>query len=101
MQNDELILAEEFCTHHNIGVAFIDSLRDYGLIEIMSLEQERYIPGSQLHKVEQLMRLHYDLNINLEGIDAICNLLDRVRDLQSQVTLLKNRLRAYEQELFG
>jgi len=96
MQTDDLILAEEFCTHYNIELSFISSLQQFGLIEVTSREETRYIPQSQLQKLEQLVHLHYELDINLEGIDAITHLLDRVRNMQSQITLLKNRLSFYE-----
>jgi hypothetical protein len=43
-----------------------------------------------------MMRLHYDLEINLEGIDAIYNLLKQVEDLQNQVVTLRNKLNIYE-----
>jgi len=96
MQTDDLILAEDFCSHYNVGISFINSLREFGLIEITSIEEAYYIPHNELKKLEQLARLHYDLDINLEGIDAINHLLQKVTDLQAEITNLKNRLRLYE-----
>ncbi len=96
MQTDDLILAEEFCTHYNIEISFINSLQQFGLIEVTSMEETNYIPLSQLQKLEQLARLYYDLNINLEGIDAISHLLERVKSMQAEITLLRNRLSFYE-----
>jgi len=98
MQTNELILAEEFCTHNDIGISFITSLHEYGLIEIKSVENSAYIQESELQKLEQFVRWHYDLNINFEGIDVICNLLERVQNLQSELNGVKNRLRLYEQD---
>ena len=96
MQNNELILAEEFCTHYKIQLSFINNLNQFGLIEITSVEEKPYIPQSQLQKLEQIIRLHDDLDINLEGIDAITHLLDRVKSLQAEIAGLKNRLSIYE-----
>ena len=96
MQNNELILAEEFCTHYKIHLSFINNLNQFGLIEITSVEEKPYIPQSQLQKLEQIIRLHHDLDINLEGIDAITHLLDRVKSLQAEIAGLKNRLSIYE-----
>lgn len=96
MQNNELILAEEFCTHYKIQLSFINNLNQVGLIEITSVEEKPYIPQSQLQKLEQIIRLHHDLDINLEGIDAITHLLDRVKSLQTEIAGLKNRLSIYE-----
>ena len=96
MQNNELILAEEFCTHYKIQLSFINNLNQFGLIEITSVEEKPYIPQSQLQKLEQIIRLYHDLDINLEGIDAITHLLDRVKSLQAEIAGLKNRLSIYE-----
>lgn len=96
MQNNELILAEEFCTLYKIQLSFINNLNQFGLIDITSVEERSYIPHSQLQKLEQIIRLHDDLDINLEGIDAIAHLLDRVKSLQSEIAALRNRLSIYE-----
>ena len=96
MHTDNLILAEEFCSFYKVEYAFIDELQKFGLIELRVDENARYIPDHQLHKLEQMTRLHYDLHINIEGIDAIAHLLERVRQMQSEMILLKNRLKLYE-----
>jgi chaperone modulatory protein CbpM len=96
MQMGDLIAANELCIHHNIEYSFISSLSEYGLIEITTLEETRYIPADQLHKLEQYIRLHSDLDINLPGIEAVSHLLDRIESMQRQVTSLQNRLRLYE-----
>jgi hypothetical protein len=96
MKSDDLIPAEEFCDHYKVEFSFINYLHQFGLIEITTVEETYYIPQVELRKLEQLVRLHYDLNINLEGIDAITHLLDRVNGLQLQITSLKNRLNLYE-----
>jgi hypothetical protein len=38
------------------------------------------------------MHLHQDLDINLEGIDAISHLLKRMHDMQRELNMLKNKL---------
>jgi len=42
------------------------------------------------------LRLHNELNVNLEGIDVVLNLLKKKRVLRDEVNALKNRLRLYE-----
>lgn len=96
MQKDDLILADEFCSYYKVEHSFINELQRFGLIEIASVETATYIPQSQLQKLEQLIRLHYDLDINLEGIDAIANLLERIKEMQREINWLRNRLKLYE-----
>jgi len=94
MQSD-LIIISEYCTKSHIEPSFISLLEDDGLIEITEIEDERYIPVSQLSNLEQYARLYYDLSINIAGIDAIHHLLKRMEHLQHEVRILQNELRFY------
>jgi len=96
MATSHLISADEFCTHHKVEYSFINSLNEFGLIEITTLEQGRFIEAESLTELEKYARLHYDLEINLEGIEAITFLLEKVKNLQNEINLLKNKLRLYE-----
>jgi hypothetical protein len=96
MQTEEMIPAEEFCIHHNIELSFIYSLKESGLIEIATIEERVFVPVNQLSHLEKMVRLYYEMDINLEGIETITYLLQRLSDMQQQVRLLTNRLRIYE-----
>lgn len=98
MYKENLIAANDFCAHHHIEISFISSLQENGLIEITTIEETGYINASQLQKLETIIRLYHDLDINLEGIDTITHLLQRIIMLQDEITGLKNRLRLYEDE---
>lgn len=96
MYKEILIPADEFCANHHIEISFISSLQETGLIEITTIEETGYIPASQLQQLEKFVRLKNELDINLEGIDTITNLLQRINDMKDEITALKNRLRLYE-----
>ena len=96
MRKEHLISTIEFCTIHDIEISFISSLHETGLIEIITIEETEYLDNSQLQQLEKIIRLYYDLGINLEGIETITHLLNRLNDMQSKITALKNRLRLYE-----
>lgn len=98
MQKEEMIPANEFCIHHNVELSFIYSLNESGLIEMTVIEEKLFVPVSQLNNLEKLVRLYYEMDINLEGIETITYLLKRMNDMQQQITLLTNRLRLYENE---
>ncbi|HLG41267.1 MAG TPA: chaperone modulator CbpM [Chitinophagaceae bacterium] len=96
MQKEELISVHEFCSSHSLELSFVYSLQQYGLIEITTIEEVNYIPASELPQAERIARLHSELGINLEGIDAIRHLLQRVEDMQDEIRTLRNKLRIYE-----
>jgi hypothetical protein len=92
MEKEKLIPLNECCKHYNIELSFISSVREFGLLEITSVDEEQFIYTSQLQKLEKLIRLHYELEINMEGIEAITNLLIKVDRMQQEITHLKNKL---------
>jgi MerR HTH family regulatory protein len=96
MESNELIPVHHFCVIHSVELSFIESLQQYGLVEITSIEEKRYLKESQLGELEKFVRLHYDLDINIEGIEAISHLLQQLQDIQARNMQLQNRLRLYE-----
>jgi len=96
MQTDFLITIEEFCENYNVEISFISSLQKTGLIEIVNIKDSGFIDADQLVQLEKFVRLYYDLDINLEGIETVNHLLKRIESMQSEVITLRNRLRIYE-----
>ena len=96
METKELIPVYHFCVTHKIEMSFIDSLQQYGLVETITVENQTYFKEAQLDEVEKFVRLYYDLDINLEGIEAIGHLLEKLKEIQSRNTDLQNRLGLYE-----
>ncbi len=96
MPEKELIDVNEFCTHHQVEIRFIHSLQEYGLIQLTTIQETGYIPASELQQLEKWTRLYYEMDINMEGIETIRYLLERMNNLQEEINSLKNRLRLYE-----
>ena len=96
MNKRHMIPANEFCASHNIEISFINSLQEEGLIEITTIKETEYIHESQLHELEKIVRFYYELDINLEGIETVIHLLQRINEMQDEIMFLKNRLGLYE-----
>ncbi|MCZ4408872.1 hypothetical protein O3Q51_08640 [Cryomorphaceae bacterium 1068] len=86
------------CSQYEIELSFVDSLNQMGLIQIEIVEEDQCIHRDRISDLEKIIRLHYDLNVNLEGIDVVFNLLEKERALRDELTTLRNRLRLYEGE---
>lgn len=96
MENDQLIAIEVFCTNYDVEYAFVESLQEHDLIETVIVDNTRFLQIPQLNRIERIIRLHHELDINLEGIEAIQGLLSRIEHLEREVATLRNRLRFYE-----
>ncbi|MEQ1588264.1 MAG: chaperone modulator CbpM [Cyclobacteriaceae bacterium] len=93
MNTDNLITIEYFCAQYNVELAFVNALKESGLINLVIVEESSYLSTEDLKEIEKLVRLHYELGINIEGIDVISNLLNQIADLQHELTVAKNKLK--------
>lgn len=97
MENENLITLNDCCSYYSIEVSFVRSLKGAGLMEILTVQDTDYLHRDDLAYLEKMVRLHQDLDINLEGIEAIAHLLHRVDALHEEINVLRNRLRRYEE----
>ena len=92
----ELIPAKVFCASHAIEQSFIQTLYESGLIDITYIEEDPFVPVAQLEQLERIVRMYFEMDINVEGIETIIHLLQRMHSMQQEMTILKNRLHLYE-----
>ncbi|MEP7250895.1 MAG: chaperone modulator CbpM [Ginsengibacter sp.] len=92
MKTGDLIPAKDFCVHHNIEYSFISSLQNSGLINITSVKRSTFIHVDEMKKLEKFVRLHYDFDINLEGLETINHLLERIERMHLEIVELRNRV---------
>ncbi|MDQ2753700.1 MAG: chaperone modulator CbpM [Bacteroidota bacterium] len=95
MQEDEITM-QEYAERSHTDIQFINQLTEYGLIEIVIQQQVHYIPSHQLPLLEKYARLHYDLDINMAGIEAISHLLQRVERMQNDMETMRRKLRLFD-----
>jgi len=96
MAAEETIILSEFCASHQLDISFIHLLKDHGMIETIIINQSLCIFSEELPRLEQIVRLHRDLDINLEGIEVINDLLQRIENMQNEITSLKKKLDFFE-----
>lgn len=97
MQTNKMIPVQEICVHHKIEQSFIYALKDSGLIEISIWEETVCIPIEQLPHLEKIIRL-YEMDINLEGIETITHLLEKISKQEEKIRWLTNRLNRFESD---
>jgi len=96
MATQNLILIEKLCLHYKIEFSFFDALNNIGLIKIKTYEENKYLYKDEIRDIEKMIRLHHELNVNMEGIDIVFNLLRKEKELRLEINTLKNKLRLYE-----
>lgn len=94
MARENLIATSDICKYHEVEYTFIQSLGEAGLLQITVVDQTPYITESDLQKLERMIRMHHELEINIAGIEAITHLLQRIEQMQEEMRLLRNRFQA-------
>ncbi len=98
METKDFIPVIKLCSHYKVEVSFFNKLNEVGLIEIIKIEKISCLHQDRINDVEKMIRLHHELNLNIEGIDIVFNLLQKMENLQSELNTLQNRLRLYEND---
>ena len=58
--------------------------------------ETEHIHHNELPELERIIRIQQDLNISFEAIDIVINLLEKIKELQSENDALKIRLQNSE-----
>lgn len=98
MNSQHLIPIQTLCTNYDVEITFFTGLNEHGLIDMVTVETSHFIYEDQIQEVEKMIRLHQDLHLNIEGIDTVFNLLEKIDHLQSQLQSTRNRLGLYEDD---
>ncbi|WP_118193985.1 chaperone modulator CbpM [Albibacterium indicum] len=91
-----IVKITEYCSYCQADLDFVNSLEEIGLIETSVIDGERFIHEDQLRDLDRYANWHYEMEINIEGIDALRNAVTKIQHLQSEILYLKEKLRMYE-----
>ncbi|RZJ47570.1 MAG: MerR family transcriptional regulator [Chryseobacterium sp.] len=94
----ERISREELVKIYNIEITFFDELVDSGLLNIHTDDEIRYLMYEDLPVFERFTNWHYDLEINLPGLEVIHEMLSRMEDLKQRNRELMNRISAISEK---
>lgn len=97
MEEKTFIKIGEFCINYGIEESFVFDLQEYEVIQIKVIEDEYHIPEQELPVLEKMVRMHQELEINTQGLQAIYHLLEKVSGLQEELTALRRRLNRFEE----
>ncbi|WP_276391259.1 chaperone modulator CbpM [Eudoraea chungangensis] len=100
MKQEKLISIRQLCDHYQIEMSFFEALQEEGLLRMTYASNNYFLEQDAMHRAEKIIRIHKELNINVEGIDVVFNLLQKVDNLQQEMLQMQNKLNLYEGESF-
>lgn len=88
----ERISREELVKIYNIEITFFDSLEEAGLLKTVTENEVKYLLYDELELFERFANWHYDLDVNLPGVEVIHHLLQKMEKLTEENRRLIQRL---------
>lgn len=80
----ERISREELVKIYNIEITFFDSLEEAGLLKTVTENEVKYLLYDELELFERFANWHYDLDVNLPGMEVIHHLLQKMEKLTAE-----------------
>lgn len=90
----ERISREELVRIYNIEITFFDELVDCGLLNVQTENEIHYLSYEDLPAFERFANWHYDLEINLPGLEVIHEMLQKLESLKKRNRDLMKKLSA-------
>ena len=78
------ISREDLVKLYNVEVHFFDDLAASGLISTHTEGEIHYLNYEELPAFERFSNWHYDLDVNLPGLEVISELLKKIEALQAE-----------------
>lgn len=95
MEIEKYFLVKQFCVSHNIEIELIESLHEIGFIQILQIQNQNYIHLESLPILEKAIRLNQELAIEINELEIVLGLIDKIENLQKENKVLKAKLERY------
>lgn len=95
------ISREELVKIYEIDITFFDELEEFGLLKTELENDVKYLLFEDLSVFEKLTNWHYDLEVNMPGLQIIQNLLNQIHSLQAENKKLMRKMISFTDDFDG
>ena len=97
----ERISREELVKIYNIELTFFFFFLESGLVKTETEDDVKYLLYEELPAFERFTNWHYDLDVNLPGLEVINHLLSKLEELRRENRRLSYLSSLYSEEKQG
>jgi DNA-binding transcriptional MerR regulator len=90
--SENLVTTGELARLARLHPEMVDTLVDWGLIDPVKWEPRLLFSETAVPRIWRIMRLRQDLGINWSGIGVVLDLLDKIEDLEREISWLRKQL---------
>lgn len=93
MDQTKYLSIQQICHSYQVSPSLLVAMEEYELIEIeYTKEEEGYLGVDELAKLERLLRLNQDLDINVAGLVVVHELLEERKTLREELNRLQRQM---------
>lgn len=89
---NDRISREELVKIYKIELQFFDELVEYGLLKTQTENEVHYLLYEELPAFERFANWHYDLEVNMPGLEIIHSLLQKLEQSNAERMSLLRKL---------
>ena len=86
----------EFCKGHDLEEGFVYELYALGIIKIKKVDELAVLRLRDLGRLERLVRMHRDLELNVQGLQAVQHVLDQLEIARNEIRALRTMMGRWE-----
>jgi DNA-binding transcriptional MerR regulator len=90
--SENLVTTGELARLARLHPEMVDTLVDWGLIDPVKWEPRLLFPETAVPRIWRIMRLRQDLGINWSGIGVVLDLLDKIEELEREISWLRKKI---------
>ena len=90
----DMISREDLVKIYKIELQFFDELVEYGLLKTQTENEIHYVLYEELPAFERFANWHYDLEVNMPGLEIIHELLQKLEQANADKRSLLQKLNA-------
>ncbi len=87
------ITIKKFCEFHEVEYRWLQEIIEHGLFTPFHQDGQAYIPEEDLSRLETMLRLRVQLDINPAGIETIMHMRSTIQQLQIRLRELEAQLK--------
>lgn len=89
----EYISIKSLANFHNLDEGLLLEIVEYEIVPVKRSRSEISINSEYIEEFERALRLHLDLDVNLQGVEIICRMRNQIQEMQEEIDRLNQLLK--------
>jgi MerR family transcriptional regulator/heat shock protein HspR len=98
MESNRFFSIEEVSAFCDVAIDILQEWAEDGLFSVRFQGKTEGVESAELREIKRIVDLYKTLGVNMEGVEIIITMRNRIREMDRQMQLLQRRLDRLEEE---